>query len=192
MMLRAILYLFLLAVPAACDRSGAVVVKEASAEEKARVEVVGAGVAKGLMEALGSELRRVMEVGGPLTAIPLCQKIALPLTAAASDSQDVIAVRRTTLKPRNPANAATERDRVVLELMAMRSEPEVEIRREGDAAHYYQPLIVQEVCLKCHGDPSTFPKELSEVLAASYPADKATGYVLGDLRGAIHVTIAIP
>lgn len=63
MMLRAILYLFLLAVPAACDRSGAVVVKEASAEEKARVEVVGAGVAKGLMEALGSELRRVMEVG---------------------------------------------------------------------------------------------------------------------------------
>jgi hypothetical protein len=53
----------------------------------------------------------------------------------------------------------------------------------------YKPLMIKkQVCLKCHGDISKNPK-LAQKIATIYPNDKATGYKMGDLRGAIVVTM---
>jgi len=48
-------------------------------------------------------------------------------------------------------------------------------------------LLIRE-CLKCHGDISK-NKELSDFMHEYYPEDKAVGYKMGDLRGAILVEI---
>ncbi len=163
-----------------------------SAQEITRVIAQGEAAATALMERLGAQLKGALESGGPVAAITVCQQVALPLTAAAGSEFEGVTIKRTTLNPRNPANAPDETDRAVLMEMSAQSPPQPAIRWEDGVAHYYRPLIVQEVCLKCHGDPATFPKELSAALAAAYPADEATGYALGDLRGAIRATINAP
>jgi hypothetical protein len=44
-----------------------------------------------------------------------------------------------------------------------------------EAGRYYKPLVIQEVCLKCHGDPAAFSPELTTALRELYPTDQATG-----------------
>jgi hypothetical protein len=57
---------------------------------------------------------------------------------------------------------------------------------------YLRPLLVQQTCLACHGDPATFEPDVRAVLARRYPADQATGYAVGDLRGAVSVRVPLP
>jgi hypothetical protein len=47
---------------------------------------------------------------------------------------------------------------------------------------YMRPIFVQSACLTCHGE--TLSTELQAALDQRYPADHATGYRVGDLRGA--------
>jgi hypothetical protein len=178
-----------------CDRAAVepVAVDAApSAEVVARVTGRGEAAAKVLMDRLGAQLKGAMESGGPVAAIAVCQQVAIPLTDSAGAEFEGVTVKRITLKPRNPANAPDEGDRDALEAMAAQSPPQPVIRWADGVAHFYRPLMIQEVCLKCHGDPATFPKELTAALAAAYPADAAIGYALGDLRGAIRVTMDAP
>lgn len=188
-------FLFTFVVMTSCDRATVEpVAAEAvpSPEAVAEVTARGEAAAKILMERLGAQLKDAMESGGPVAAITVCQQVAIPLTDSAGAEFEGVTVKRTTLKPRNPANAPDEEDRAVLEVMAAQSPPQPVIQWEDGAARFYRPLMIQEVCIKCHGDPATFPKDLTEALASAYPADAATGYALGDLRGAIRVTIDNP
>lgn len=189
------LLLSTLVVMTGCDRAAIESSSAASApseEEVTRVTGRGEAAANALMERLGGQLKGAMESGGPVAAIAVCQQVALPLTAAAGAEFEGVTIKRTTLKPRNPANSPDDMDRAVLNGMSAQSPPQPAIRWADGVAHYYRPLLIQEVCLKCHGDPATFPKELTEALASGYPDDAATGYSLGDLRGAIRVTIDVP
>jgi hypothetical protein len=69
---------------------------------------------------------------------------------------------------------------------------EVVATPEGSVFRYMKALPVQETCLKCHGDPAELEPELKEKLTALYPADKATGYQLGQIRGALTVKRPLP
>jgi hypothetical protein len=60
-------------------------------------------------------------------------------------------------------------------------EPVVEI--EDDTAHFLMPIAMEAMCLTCHGPEDTIAPEIAAVLAERYPADQATGYAVGDLRG---------
>jgi hypothetical protein len=55
--------------------------------------------------------------------------------------------------------------------------------------HYLRAIRVQEFCLACHGSPDSMTAPVKRVIAERYPADQATGYRLGDLRGAISVRV---
>lgn len=186
---------WVLLISASCDRATTdlpVTAAPLTESEKERAAVIGAAAAKTLTESLGGQLKAAMANGGPVAAIAVCRQVALPLTHAAGNFVDGVTLRRVTLKARNPANEADATDMAVLGAMQAQPEPEVAIRRVGETIRYYQPLAIAEVCLKCHGDPATFPKELGAILAEKYPHDAATGYALGDLRGAIRVDIAEP
>ena len=45
-----------------------------------------------------------------------------------------------------------------------------------------------EVCQTCHGPADSLSPELKAALAKDYPHDQATGYVAGEIRGALSVT----
>ena len=48
---------------------------------------------------------------------------------------------------------------------------------------YAEPLVIQPVCLTCHG--AEVGPEIKAAIAERYPQDQATGYKLGELRGVI-------
>jgi cytochrome c551/c552 len=56
--------------------------------------------------------------------------------------------------------------------------------KEGDRRylHYMKAIPTQEVCLACHG--SNVKEPVREAIAKQYPADAATGFEKGELRGA--------
>lgn len=103
-----------------------------------------------------------------------------------------IQVRRTALKVRNPVNAPDAHDRNALhEFAALPPDqrPSEIVQWTRDSARFYKPLVMQELCTQCHGDPGTFSPALRQLLAESYPDDQATGYTTGQLRGVIRVEI---
>jgi len=162
--------------------------------ERRQVAETGRAASDALMKSLGGQLKAALQSGGPVQAIAVCQQVALSMTASASEPFEGVSMRRTTLKPRNPANAPDPLDREVLEEMAeaagqVEGAPEPVIEWREDVARFYRPLMVQEVCLKCHGDPENFSPELARALAERYPEDRATGYALGDFRGVIRVDV---
>lgn len=63
---------------------------------------------------------------------------------------------------------------------------------EGRVFRYMKALPVQEACLTCHGDAAKLTPELKAKLATLYPKDQATGYELGQIRGALTVKRPLP
>ena len=183
------LALGILVVCTGCEDRGEEVGFTPSNQELAEVRETGASVASTLMKNLGGQLKAALQSGGPVSALHVCQQAAEPLTEASSADFEGVIVRRTTLRPRNPKNAPDEIDRAVLESLMSSEEQDILIEWTAEGARYYQPLLIQEICLTCHGDPNTFPPDLAATLADLYPDDQATGYALGDLRGVIRVDI---
>ncbi|MCI5221744.1 MAG: DUF3365 domain-containing protein [Candidatus Electrothrix sp. AR4] len=58
-------------------------------------------------------------------------------------------------------------------------------RYEGDTYRYARPVMVQQECLKCHGDPKDAPVAVIE----KYGSEKAFGYKVGEIRGIISVSL---
>jgi hypothetical protein len=69
-----------------------------------------------------------------------------------------------------------------------------EVVKEGGQEYlrYMKPLILQPVCIACHGPRENIPAEVKLILEQKYPGDRATGFLVGDLRGAISVKIYLP
>ncbi|WPD24958.1 MAG: DUF3365 domain-containing protein [Candidatus Electrothrix aestuarii] len=58
-------------------------------------------------------------------------------------------------------------------------------RYEGGSYRYARPVLVQQECLKCHGDPADAPA----AVIAKYGAEKAFGYKVGEVRGIVSVSL---
>ncbi len=163
-------------------------------DELKEVVKTGKEASKLLLKTLGGNLKKHMKAGGPADALEFCATNAAALTAKVDEKLGKgVAIKRITLKPRNPANEAEGDERKVLEALQMLQDAHVKlprhlIQKTASGYRYYKPLVInKKVCLKCHGtqiDPA-----LKKKIASFYPADKATGYKMGDLRGAVVVTI---
>jgi len=101
-----------------------------------------------------------------------------------------VTVRRTALKYRNPDNKPDETDKKVMEQMleakkAGKFKAKPVVVEVGDKIRVYKPLVIDDVCLKCHGDTAKMDKKVQEIITKKYPEDNATGFKLYDLRGVI-------
>jgi hypothetical protein len=118
-------------------------------------------------------------------AISFCNEHAASLTAAFKENDATI--RRTSLHYRSPLNEPDSLERSVLSQFEKEGPSTKIIRAEGEV-HFIKPILMQAMCLNCHGKPgeNILPETL-EKIQANYPADKATGYSDGDLRGIWHI-----
>ncbi len=99
-------------------------------------------------------------------------------------------VRRVSLNPRNASRAVPDTwERGVLEDFDRRRAAGeapgelVEAETVGSEYRYMRAQVVEGICLTCHGpSPSAAARE---TLSEYYPDDAATGYELGQVRGAI-------
>jgi hypothetical protein len=148
---------------------------------------------------LKGELTKAIAEGGPMAAINVCYLRAPEIAAQLSQASGA-RVGRTALSVRNPSNAPDELERTVLEQFAADLgsgpvdrplEAVFEIRR-GDAVErrYMRAIPTDALCLTCHG--KTIAPELAAAIARDYPKDQATGFELGQLRGAFSVVWPAP
>ncbi len=61
----------------------------------------------------------------------------------------------------------------------------------GKVARFLKPIGIEGVCLTCHGDPASITPPVKVALNAAYPDDQATGYKVGDLRGALWAEVRV-
>jgi hypothetical protein len=147
-----------------------------------------------LLAMLTSELGR----GGPAAAIAVCADSAQERTRR--HQQAGIMVRRVGTRVRNPANDPDSVERLVLARFAATiaegGAPTdtafvLGTSAGGNELRFLRPVRVQELCLGCHGPADQLGPEVRQVIAARYPEDQATGYAVGELRGAVSVRLAL-
>jgi hypothetical protein len=153
----------------------------------------GKSIVAELKASLLARLQPAMQ-GGAGSAIEVCQ-IEAPAIAATL-SRDGVVVGRATRKPRNPANLASGwRVDAIADFEARHAARQLEgatfTRRLDDGrVAVAEPLVIQELCTTCHG--TAIVPEVQAVLAERYPADQATGYTVGELRGIVWVELPAP
>ena len=186
------------AVLAAACRQDRRAFVEMPAADSASVRLARA-VADSLGEELMGLLAAALERGGPALAIHFCADSAQVRTLR--HWKNGIYIRRVSDRIRNVDDTPDALERQLLERLAERHGADrlpaelVEVVRAPDGTYqlqYIRPLIVQPVCLACHGDPAAFEPEVRAVLAKRYSEDRATGYAVGDLRGAVSVRVPLP
>jgi len=151
-------------------------------------------VAGALPPKLLAVLAAEIEKSGPEGAISVCRDKAPQLAKAASEESGW-AVRRVSLKNRNPKAVPDAWERAVLEDFDRRAaageKPATlekgEVVSEGGQKtyRYMKALPTQQACTNCHGDPATMKPAVVEKIASLYPQDKAVGYKVGEIRGAM-------
>jgi len=141
---------------------------------------------------LKPQLKQAMNKGGPRYAIEVCASIA-PGIADSLSAESGWQVKRVSLKSRNASRAEPDKweQNVLFEFNRRQAEGE-------DAAdisfgevvkgqyRYMQAQGVESVCLVCHG--KGLSDEVETTLKQYYPDDWATGYSLGQVRGAISLS----
>ncbi len=142
-----------------------------------------------LMQELGAAL-----AVSPLEAIQVC-KLRAPEISAGQGASLGATVGRTALRVRNPANAPSEWQRQVLESFATRMaagedpariEYAALVEHDGSSERrWMKPIVTAELCVTCHGASIAAP--LAAEIDAAYPEDQATGFEVGELRGAFYV-----
>lgn len=154
--------------------------------------------ARGVAAAMPPKLLAVLEAeigkGGPESAIGVCRDKA-PAMAKAASEQSGWAIRRVSLKNRNPKAVPDAWEEAVLkdfdrraaagEKPATLEKAEVVPDGERKIYRYMKALPTQDLCLQCHGTPDRLSPAVQAKLKEFYPNDKGVGYGLAEIRGAI-------
>lgn len=155
------------------------------AQQRARMAMQRLG------ETLKTQLVSTMKAQGPVAAMEVCSTTAQSMTKEVAQAEGV-ALGRSSSRLRNPDNAAPD---WVAAWLSEQGERAAEgtpglvqsgTREDGTpVVRVLKPLAVEAPCLVCHGPDEGRAPALSAALAERYPDDEATGYALGDLRGAL-------
>jgi hypothetical protein len=109
---------------------------------------------------------------------------------AMKDFPKNIKIRRTALKYRNENNKPDVVDEKVLKemeaaLKARNLKKKPIVVDVNGTKRVYVPVFVEKACTKCHGDIKDINPKVKEIISKAYPNDKAIGFKVGDLRGAM-------
>lgn len=171
---------FLLLVPLNLAADGVELEEEASA---LAAEFIGR---------LKPQLKQAMQAGGAVNAIDVCAQQA-PKIADALSVESGWNVKRVSLKARNASRALPDAwETAVLNEFNRRQaagENPANIKYSeatNNSYRHMQAQGAQGLCLLCHGE--NIAADVQQTLDQYYPDDTATGYSLGQVRGAISLS----
>ncbi len=147
-----------------------------------------------LLAVLQAEIARA----GPEGAIEVC-RVKAPELARAASQESGWTVRRVSLRNRNP-NDAWERAaledfdrRAAAGEAAGKLEAAAVVSVDGKPVQrYLRALPTIELCTQCHGPVDKLSPAVVAQLKALYPDDRATGYSVGQIRGAMTLSRPAP
>ncbi len=165
-------------------------VQPVPAPEEAAALAQAEAAAKGLGKALKNHLVKKLEEGGPAVGLQACSEDAIGLGALVAGTHRA-RVGRASLRKRNPNNDGPDWVGAWLQEQGERpAEGVVGVHEVVDGtARFLAPIPVGGECLVCHG--SALDDAVVAELAARYPDDEATGYEVGDLRGALWAEVTV-
>ncbi len=150
-----------------------------------------------------SEVNHVLANQGAVAGIDEMHLKEWKLPVAVPGQPRVTAVKRTSLRIRNPANLPDNAD--LAALMSIQTAmadgntpPSVLVQRveaDGPAPaewRVYRPMITTTACLACHGPVDSLAPGVKVKLERLYPGDKATEYAANEWRGVIRVSLVNP
>ena len=148
-----------------------------------------------LLKTLGKNMKKNMKNGGVMQALDFCSNEAYSLTESVNRKlPNGVRVKRVSGKFRSPANKASSDELAVIKTFETMQKSNIVLppylvqRVNNHTYKYYKPLLInKKVCLKCHGNIKDI--DLKREIANKYPIDNALGYKMGDLRGAVIVTV---
>ncbi len=151
---------------------------------------VASAVPPKLLEVLNAEIIK----GGPASAVGVCNEKAPQMAKAASEKSGW-AIRRVSERNRNPKAVPDAWELAALKDFDQRAAAgekpatlekfELVDTNGAKEYRYMKALPVGQVCLACHGTSDKITPDVAERLKTLYPADRAVGYSLGQIRGAI-------
>ncbi len=150
------------------------------------------------MQKLGKDLKKEMKFGGAAGAIRVCSNIA-PSMARQLSLKNGWKVTRVGTRVRDPLLGMPDAwEQKVLEGFQKRAAKGEDIDKmsyfdvvtEPNGKKYFRymkAIAVKPVCLACHGPKEQIAPAVLSFINKRYPHDMATGYRVGDLRGAISI-----
>lgn len=151
-----------------------------------------AALAREFVGLLKPQLKQAMAEQGPDHAIAVCADLA-PAIADSLSAKSGWTVRRVSLKSRNASRAVPDDwERAVLLDFATRQAAGKAVTDisfgevVGGQYRYMQAQVIEPLCLVCHG--KGLADDVRKTLDQYYPDDLATGYSLGQVRGAISLS----
>jgi Protein of unknown function (DUF3365) len=143
-------------------------------------------------EQLKAGLTEAVKASGFKGAVGACTSLAPDLNASIS-GQSPFEIGRTAMRVRNPDNTADPWEIANLEAFTRQLAAggdhkkmeayDVTVTKEGQRLfRYMRPIVMHEMCTGCHG--INVSQDIKSEIARTYPDDKATGYAIGELRGA--------
>lgn len=160
-------------------------------------------MANELLTQLGQTLKSTLSAEGPEAAVSVCKQ-ASPAIARELSAKHGAHMTRVGTRVRNPAMGTPNRwqKEALAQFEGRLSNGEaptlMEYWRVVDSGngqrelHYAKPIMIQPMCVTCHGSASDIPAPLAEKIRHDYPQDQATGYSVGKLRGAVVVSRPLP
>lgn len=163
----------------------------AQTEKAKQYQEQAAILAKDFIGTLKPFLKEAITEKGPMHAIAVCS-VEAPKIAQSLGELSGWEIKRVSLKARNPNAKPDEWEAKQLALFDKLQQQGAKTQSlnawslEKNRFRYMQAQTTQGLCLTCHG--KNVATDIKKALASYYPNDKATGYTLGEVRGAISLS----
>jgi hypothetical protein len=143
-----------------------------------------------MQDAVLRELNDALATGGPAGAINFCHLDATTISQRVG-KQEGIAAGRTSDRLRSPTNAPRPWAAPLVKAHSGQRARGVEgfAVDLGDKVGVLRPIAERPMCAGCHGPADRISPAVKTVLADLYPADRATDFKDGDIRGWFWVEI---
>ena len=159
-------------------------------------------VTQAMLKELGQKLQSSMAEGGAINAIGVCH-LQAPDIANRASTNNQAKISRVGTRARNPvmgvpndwqAKALAQFDAALArgDKLADIEFSETVSTASGKEFHFAKPIVLQPMCVSCHGSPEQISPEVKAKLNELYPNDKAVGYQPGQLRGAVVLSRSAP
>ena len=160
-------------------------------------------ISQAMLKELGQKLQSAMTEGGAVNAIGICNTQA-PEIAGRVSAQNQVKLSRVGTRARNPVmgvpNDWQARALAQFDAGLARGDKPAEMefsetitKSDGSKEfHFAKPIVLQPMCVACHGGPEQISPEVKSKLSELYPNDKAVNYQPGQLRGAVVLSRSAP
>ena len=160
-------------------------------------------ISQAMLKELGQKLQSAMTEGGAVNAIGVCNTQA-PEIAGRVSAQNQVKLSRVGTRARNPVmgvpNDWQARALAQFDAGLARGDKPAEMefsetitKSDGSKEfHFAKPIVLQPMCVACHGGPEQISPEVKSKLIELYPNDKAVNYQPGQLRGAVVLSRSAP